>query len=73
MKLITHNVYDSIIIVNIPDSSSITTTKVNHILEHREDDTDTKHELRGYTRLITDSGVVIADWNERDKKWSYGQ
>ena len=73
MKLITHNVYGSIIIVNIPDSSSITTTKVDHILEHREDDTDTKHELRGYTRLISNGGTVIAEWNKQDKKWSYGK
>ena len=73
MKLVTRNVYGSMTITNIPDSSSITTTKVAHIIEHREDDTDFKHEIRGRSVLVANTGALIATWYEVDKQWIYGE
>lgn len=69
MKLITRNVYGSLEIINIPDSSSIKTTKVGHIIETNKDGNDFKHEFRTIAVIIADNGAKIAEWIDGD--WFY--
>lgn len=69
MKLVTRNVYGSLEIINIPDSSNIKTTKVSHIIETDKDGNDFKHELRTVGVIIADTGTKIAEWS--DGSWFY--
>ena len=71
MKLITRNVYGSMVITNIGNKSDITTTKVDHIIETKKDGRQLKHELKTTAVLLSNSGNRIASW-DKSGGWIYG-
>lgn len=70
MKLVTRNIHGSLEIINIPDSSSIKTTKVDHIIETDIKGNDFRHDIRIVAVIIADTGTKIAEWSEGS--WYYG-
>lgn len=71
MKLVTCNIYGSMVITNIGNKSSITTTKVEHIIETKKNGIQLKHDLKTTALLLSNGGNRIASW-DKTGGWIYG-